>query len=417
MDHDKVFSAFQPDPFRSSSHAPLDPDSEADIIVIGAGPAGLATAACLVQRGHSPLVLDQAHEVASSWRHHYERLHLHTVKSHSALPGLAFPDSAPRYVPRQGVVDYLDAYARRFGIDPELGVHVNAIEPRQGLPGAPWRVGLTGGRSFTANHVVVATGANRRPITPTLLGQDRFHGRVLHSRSYRNAAPFSGQRVLVVGMGNTGAEIALDLTEHGVRTALSVRSPVNIVRRDVWGRPTQLSSLLLARLPPVLGDALASLLRDLTVGSLSRYGLRTASVSPLRQLREHGKTPMIDIGTVARIRSGEITVYPGVQALTAHGARFTDGREHPFDALLLATGYEAALPKLFPGTLLPLDERGMPEKMIGEGALDGVYFVGFDVRQPGGLLRAIAQQAEAVAEHISTPLQVPPLKKRPGHAR
>ncbi len=126
---------------------------------------------------------------------------------------------------------------------------------------------LAGGRAFTANHVVVATGANRRPVMPALPGQDGFHGRVLHSRSYRNAAPFAGQRVLVVGMGNTGAEIALDLTEHGVRTALSVRSPVNIVRRDVWGRPTQLSSLLLARLPPMLGDALAKNLLQLVAAT------------------------------------------------------------------------------------------------------------------------------------------------------
>ncbi len=110
---------------------------------------------------------------------------------------------------------------------------------------------------------------------------------------------------------------------------------------------------------------------------------------------------MVDIGTVARIQSGEITVYPGVQALTAQGARFTDGSEHPFDTVLLATGYAAALSELFPDTPLPLDERGMPRQAVGEGALDGVYFVGFDVQQPGGLLRTMARQAEAVAERIS----------------
>ncbi|WP_159590236.1 flavin-containing monooxygenase [Hydrogenophaga sp. BPS33] len=396
MDHQDAFV-----PFRGSSHAPLDPETEADIVVIGAGPAGLATAACLVQRGHSPWVIERAQNVGSSWRHHYERLHLHTVKTHSALPGMPFRDEAPRYVSRQGVVDYLSAYAQRFGIAPTLGAEVGAVEPRTGRPGAPWQVVLAGGRAISANHVVVATGANRLPVMPALPGQDRFQGRVLHSRSYRNAAPFAGQRVLVVGMGNTGAEIALDLTEQGMRTALSVRSPVNIVRRDVLGRPTQLSSLLLARLPPALGDALATLLRDITVGDLGRYGLRTASISPLRQLRKEGKTPMIDIGTVARIQSGEIAVYPGVQALTRDGVRFSDGREHPFDAVLLATGYEAALPALFPYTALPLDERGMPPQAIGEGALDGLYFVGFDVRQPGGLLRSIAQQAERVAERIS----------------
>ena len=137
MDHPDAFSSFQPAAFRGSNHAPLDPDTEADVIVIGAGPAGLATAASLVRRGHSPLVFDLAREVASSWRHHYERLHLHTVKTHSALPGMPFPADAPRYVPRRQVVDYMEAYARKHGIEPELGQRVTAIEPRQD-PGAPW---------------------------------------------------------------------------------------------------------------------------------------------------------------------------------------------------------------------------------------------------------------------------------------
>ncbi|MDR7096221.1 flavin-containing monooxygenase [Hydrogenophaga laconesensis] len=398
MDHD--IPDFHTEPFRGSNHAPLDPASEADVIVIGAGPAGLATAASLVQRGHSPLVFDRAQEVASSWRHHYERLHLHTVKSHSALPGMPFPDSAPRYVPRQGVVDYLTAYARQHGIDPELGQNVKAVEPRQ-EPGAPWQVVLAGGRTVSANHVVVATGANRQPRVPRLPGEDVFQGRLVHSRTYRNAAPFTGQRVLVVGMGNTGAEIALDLVEHGVRAALSVRSPINIVRRDVLGRPTQLSSIMLSKLPTPVGDAIALLLRNLTVGDMRRYGLPFSRMSPLRQLREEGKTPVIDIGTVDRIKNGDIQVYPGIQHLTVGGVRFIDGSEHPFDTVLLATGYDAALGELFPYTRLSLDERGMPTEVSGEGALEGLHFVGFDVRQPGGLLRTIAQQAPVVADRIS----------------
>ncbi len=373
--------------------------SEVDTLVIGAGPAGLATAACLARHGERSLVIDQAREVASSWCQHYERLHLHTVNTHSALPGLPFPDGAPRYVSRQGVVDYLRRYADRHGIEPELGETVLDIAPS--TTGAGWNTRTASGRLIASRQVVVATGANRRPRAPTLPGQDHFGGRVLHSREYRNAKPFANQRVLVVGMGNTGAEIALDLVEHGVRAALSVRSPINIVYRDVLGRPTQLSSILLSKLPPAVGDAAATLLRNLSVGDLGRYGLHTADVSPLRQLREDGKTPVIDVGTVARIRSGDIQVYPGIQTLLHGGVRFTDGTEHPFDTVLLATGYDAALHELFPATPLPLDTRGMPVDVVGRGALAGVYFVGFDVRQPGGLLRAIAAQAQRVADHIA----------------
>jgi hypothetical protein len=257
------------------------------------------------------------------------------------------------------------------------------------------------GQTFAAPELVLATGANREPSMPLLPGQDAFAGRVLHSRDYRNAQPFAGQRVLVVGIGNTGAEIALDLAEHGVRVALSVRSPVNIVKRDVLGRPTQLSSIALARLPEPLGNALASLLRNLTVGDLSRWGLRTPRASPLQQLRREGKTPMIDIGTLDRIKAGDIAVFPGIATLTRGGVRFTDGREQPFDTIVLATGYSAGLATLFPQHTLPLDARGLPTVLHGAGDLESLHFVGFDIRQPGGLLRTIAQQAEQVAAQVA----------------
>ena len=372
--------------------------TDAPVLIIGAGPAGLATAGALRQRGIAAHVIEQAAEPGASWRAHYERLHLHTVKTHSALPGLPFPADAPRYLPRQGVVDYLERYAAHHGIRPETGEAVARIE----ADSAGWAVTTASGRCIRAAQVVLATGANREPRVPVLPGQDGFAGRVVHSRSYRNARPFAGQRVLVVGMGNTGAEIALDLAEHGVRVALSVRSPVNIVHREVLGRPTQLSSIALGKLPPALGDALALLLRTLTVGDLTRWGLRTPAGSPLRQLRQEGKTPVIDVGTLQRIRAGDIAVHPGIALLTAGGVRFVDGTEHAFDTVILATGYKPALQGLFPKHPLPLDERGLPGVLHGAGPLAGLHFVGFDIRQPGGLLRTIAMQAERVAARIAS---------------
>ena len=372
-------------------------DDRTETLVIGAGPAGLAVAGCLAQRGQSATLIEKADAVAASWRAHYERLHLHTVKDLSALPGLPFPEAAPRYVPRRSVVDYLAGYAKRYGITPCFGQEAVAITPAP----SGWLTRTATGREFVSRSVVLATGANNVPNVPVFAGQALFQGRVLHSRDYRSAAPFAGQRTLVVGMGNTGAEIALDLAEHGVSTALSVRSPINLVHRDVLGRPTQLSSIMLSKLPTALGDALARLLRDLTVGDLRRWGLRTAPISPLRQLREHGKTPVIDVGTLARIKRGEIEVHPGIEIFTAQGIRFTDGSEHQFDSVILATGYEAQIDRLFPGPKPALDTNGMPLDVAGTGALTGVYFVGFDIRQPGGLLRAIAAQAEQVALAIA----------------
>ena len=371
---------------------------DTDILVIGAGPAGLAVAATLKEKGRRPLVIEKAAQVGASWRNHYARLHLHTVKALSALPGLAFPDAQPRYVPRQGVVDYLAAYATRAGIEPCFGAEATAIV----RDGGRWRTSTRSGRTFTSDAVVVTTGANNHPFAPNIDGEDAFAeaGRIVHSRDYRDAAPFAGQRVLVVGMGNTGAEIALDLAEHGVGVALSVRSPVNIVHRDVLGRPTQQTSIMLSRLPTALGDALARILCDVTVGDIGRYGLPRSRESPLRQLREHGRTPVIDVGTLARIKSGEIAVFPGLRRLVRDGAEFVDGRTAKFDAIVLATGYRAGVASLFPRSAVPVDASGLPTQLAGTGELDGVYFVGFDLRQAGGLLRTIAQQAVAVAERI-----------------
>ncbi|KNZ33241.1 MAG: hypothetical protein AD742_07435 [Methylibium sp. NZG] len=372
---------------------------DAEVLIIGAGPAGLAVAGALVQRGVTPLVIEQADAVASSWRNHYERLHLHTVKSHSALPGVPFPSSYPRYVPRQALVDYLADYAQRHRIEPRLGEEAAAIARIDG----GWQVATRAGMRYTARRVVLATGANCEPRVPAIAGRAGYRGRVLHSRDYRNAAPFIGQRVLVVGMGNTGAEIALDLVEQGVQAALSVRSPVNIVHRDVLGRPTQLTSILLAKLPAAWGDAIATMFRKLTVGDLSPWGLQTAAVSPLRQLREHGKTPVIDVGTLARIKRGEIKVHPGIDRFTPDGLRFVDGSEQAFDAVILATGYAPTLQRLFPGLALTLDRHGAPADVIGQGASAGLCFVGFDIRQPGGVLRTIHAQALRVADALAQP--------------
>ncbi|MEO8310067.1 MAG: NAD(P)/FAD-dependent oxidoreductase [Caldimonas sp.] len=382
---------------------------DTDILVIGAGPAGLAVAATLKDKGRRPVVIEKAADVGASWRSHYARLHLHTVKALSALPGLPFPDDAPRYVSRAGVVDYLARYAREKGIAPCFGEEATAIVRDEGR----WRTSTRSGRTFSSEAVVVATGANHEPFLPEIEGADDFvaTGRILHSRDYRDPAPFAGQRVLVVGMGNTGAEIALDLAEGGVAVALSVRSPINIVLRDVLGRPTQQTSILLARLPPAIGDALARFFCDVTVGDIGRHGLPRSRVSPLRQLREQGRTPVIDVGTLARIKSGGIAVFPGIRRLARGGAEFVGGRTAPFDAVVLATGYRAGVAGLFPAGALPVDDRGLPTPRAGGGELDGIHFIGYDLRQPGGLLRAIAQEAVEVAERIgaaqaSQPAQV-----------
>ncbi|WP_427911388.1 flavin-containing monooxygenase [Ramlibacter sp. MMS24-I3-19] len=369
----------------------------APVLVIGAGPAGLAVAGCLAQRGVRAEVIERGEAVGTSWRNHYRRLHLHTVKQHSALPHLPFPREFPRYVPREQVVEYLAQYARRFDVRPAFGEEAEAITRVDG----GWQTRCRSGRTFVTDAVVMATGANQRPQMPQFRGQATYRGRILHSEAYRDAQPFAGQRVLVVGMGNTGAEIALDLAQNGAAATLSVRSPVNVVRRDVLGRPVQVTSMLLSRLPSRIADAIALKFRQWTIGDLRPYGIEMPAISPLRQLREQGRTPVIDIGTIALVRSGQIAVRPGIEAFTEEGVRFRDGRQERFDAVILATGYHADVAGLFRPVQVPVDDKGLPMRVSGTGELAGVYFVGYDIRQAGGVLRTIGLQAQSVARQIA----------------
>src|SRR5258706_2634713 len=199
--------------------------SAPEVVVVGAGPGGLAAAAALGAAGVPALVVDRAAAVGASWREHYERLHLHTERALSGLPGLAIPRAYGKWVARAHVVDYLEAYAAHHQLALRLSTPVERIERE----GDRWRIDTPAER-FAARGCVIATGYNHAPFLPDWPGRDQFAGELLHSSRYRNPRPYHGRDVLVVGAGNSGAEIAVDLIEGGAaRVRVAIRTPPNIV--------------------------------------------------------------------------------------------------------------------------------------------------------------------------------------------
>ncbi|HEV7509538.1 MAG TPA: NAD(P)/FAD-dependent oxidoreductase [Thermoanaerobaculia bacterium] len=364
-------------------------------IVVGAGPAGLAVGACLKQAGISCLILEQADKVGVAWHRHYERLHLHTDKKHSALPLAPFPKEYPRYPSRLQMISYLEAYSRQFHLEPRLGQQVVSARQSQGI----WEV-QTQDTRYQASNLVIATGYNREPWLPAWPGQDSFQGSILHSSMYRDGEPFRGQEVLIVGFGNSGGEIAIDLWEHGARPSLAVRSPVNVIPRDLFGIPILAIGILQSKMPARWADALNAPLLRAVMGDLTRYGLRKLPQGPVTQIQRNARIPLIDVGTIKLIKRGQVKVYPGIERFTEDAILFTDGRQRKFDAVILATGYRPRVNAFLGEAVATYDDDGTPLFSGPETPVPGLYFCGFHV-SPTGMLREIALEARRISEVIA----------------
>lgn len=366
-------------------------------IVIGASAAGLATAASLRRRGVDLEILEAAAVVGTAWRHHYDRLHLHTPKSGSALPGLPMPSWWSRYPSRDQVVQYLEKYCAVNELTPHFDERVSSIERRDGS----WVV-TTGTREWSARNVVVATGAARVPVRPTWPGMDDYRGTVLHSSEYVNGEPWRGKSVLVVGFGNSACEQAIDLVEHGAHAHLSVRSAVNVVPRDVLGVvPVLQLGILMRRLPTRVSDALGAPLVRLAVGDITELGLRKLPYGPNTQIARDRHIPLLDIGTIDHIRAGRIGVHGDIARFTESGVVFDDGRPLEVDAVVLATGYRPGIAEFLPEWAQVCDDDGRPLVSGGPTALPGLYFCGMYV-SPSGMLREAGLEAQRIAHSIAT---------------
>jgi len=343
--------------------------SDRRVVVIGAGPAGLASAAELGRRGVAAEVLDRADAVGSSWRGRYDRLRLNSSRPFSKLPRGRFARGTGMFPSRQEVVAYLEHYARRHELDVRFGVQVERIAWNGG-----WVVETSAG-DVRAEHVIVATGFEHTPFLPGWPGRERFDGQLMHAAEYRNPEPFGGDDVLVVGPGCSGMEIAYDLAEGGARRVrLAVRTAPNMIVRAPAG-PLFANALL--KLPPRRADALMRFIRRREIGDLAEFGLPVPEEGVFSRLRRLNVAPaIVDMEVVQAIRDRRIEIVGAVDSFDETGVELAGGTRIEPDAVIAATGYRTGLKPLV-GHLDVLDERGVPRGRPGDEVAPGLRFVGF----------------------------------------
>ena len=366
--------------------------------MVGAGPAGLASAAELARSGLASVVLEQ-NAIGASWRGRYDRLRLNTSRWTSTLPRAPYARGTSLFPSRDEVVRYLEDYVQQNGLDVRLGTRVGRIDREDG----GWVLETTAGE-MQASHVIVATGFEHTPVIPEWPGREGFQGRLLHAGEYQNAEAFGGADVLVVGPGCSGMEIAYDLADGGAkRVQLAVRTPPNIAPRAKGGLPGDPIAVAMLRLPPRIADALMKVVLRLAVGDLSAYGLPRPDEGLFARYQREGKAPaIVDKEVIQSIKDRRIEIVAGVHSLDVTGVQLADGSRIEPEAIIAATGYRRALERMV-GHLHVLDELGAPRVLRGEEATRGLHFVGYVPRpaQIGYMGREAKRAAKAIARQMS----------------
>ncbi|EAY83286.1 hypothetical protein OsI_38494 [Oryza sativa Indica Group] len=387
-------------------------------VIVGAGPSGLATAACLKARGVPSLVLDKDATVAASWRERtYERLRLHLPRGFCELPlAPPFPPGTPPYPTRDQFVAYLDAYARAFAVEPRLGSRVRAASYDAAI--GFWRVaavdeagggGAGGETEFLSRWLVVATGENAVAAWPAE-GVGAYRGDVMHTSSYKRGDEFAGKKVLVVGCGNSGMEVSLDLCNNGAATSMVVRDKIHVLPREILGISTfGLSVFLLKWFPIKWVDALLLIFSRLILGNIEKYGLRRPKIGPLQIKCSTGKTPVLDIGALKKIKNGEIKVVPAIHCFTEDGVEFVNGCREDFDAVIFATGYKSNVPSWLKEEEFFSESDGFPRKAFPHSwrGKNGLYATGFTKRGLQGTSYDAAMIAADIARRWTKSLAGP----------
>jgi len=390
---------------------------DARVTIVGAGPAGLALARELQRRGVRPVLLERG-RVGETWARQYDGLRLHSLASASHLPGMPW-HGAERFPDAPAMVAYLRAYAERFDLDVREGVRVERADPgpasAEGEPAGPPRAAarpaapgwtlVTDRGPWRTERLVVATGVWSAPATPALPAREAYRGRALHVAEYRGPRDLAGARVLVVGPGNSGKDVALHAARVAASVDVAVRDGAAFVPYP--NALSQRSGELWRRLPPRLADAaLRRVRREHTAG-----GLRWPARPPSQVY------PVVGLELVEAVAAGRVRVRPAMTGFTEAGARFADGSEGAFDVIVLCTGYRPALDAVAPH--VALDADGAPRVdasgFRAEGA-PGLYLIGQRYPALETFLQRLRREAPRAARTIVADVRTERGDRPPGLA-
>ncbi|CAN4113717.1 unnamed protein product [Withania somnifera] len=372
-------------------------------VIVGAGPSGLAVGACLKEQGIPFVILEKAECIASLWQKRtYDRLKLHLPKQFCQLPKFPFPQHYPEYPTKKQFIDYLESYAKKFDINPRFNERVQLAKYDQSCK--LWRVKTVSPNGLEVEYIcqwlVVATGENAQKVVPDIEGLNEFGGEVIHACDYKSGDKFSGKKVLVVGCGNSGMEVSLDLCNHNAQPSLVCRSSVHVLPREIFGKSIfELAMLMMKWLPLWLVDKMLLILTWFILGNIEKYGLRRPKIGPLELKNTQGKTPVLDIGALEKIRSRKINVVPGIKKFSCGTVELVNGKKIEIDSVVLATGYCSNVPfwlkesEFFSKNGFPI--APFPNSWKGKF---GLYAVGFTRRGLAGASADAIKTAQDISK-------------------
>lgn len=367
-----------------------------DALVVGAGPSGLAALRRLKEAGLSAIALEKRHDVGGIWLYEedpeghssaYQTLTMITSKACTQFEGFPFPEEWPDYVPYHLAQQYLRSYAEHFGLIEHIQFHT-AVEKATPTKGG-WEVTTSTGETYQAHYLFAASGHHSKPYIPTYPGT--FTGESYHSHAYKRPLQLADRRVLIVGLGNSGADIASDAVRTAKSVEVSLRRGYHILPKFVFfGTPTdEMYRRMVAPLPKPLRPFFSNLTLKLIVGPLKKYGMPEPE-KPLFYTH-----PLMNSELLYNLRHGRVQLRPGIERFDGQRVYFTDGSYGEYDTLIWATGYEVDYPYL-PSHLVPTREKAR-RIYLHIFSLDEPKLLYMGLIQPNGCIWNLAEKQAALA--------------------